>query len=172
MIRINARTISILIVCVMLLELTLRNAGASSKLIATVNIGSDKQVHIVNDDGREYIVPKVKDQVDCTAPKIAEDKRTAGWLIDSDNCCTSYPIPLMLVIYRNGKIIQRFEPGQSIWDWQFVKGGSQIAFWIGPTHGASTPHFELHNVRGGQLIAEWDGHVSEAHPEWVSGLKE
>jgi hypothetical protein len=38
----------------------------------------DKQAHIVDDGGREQIIPKEKDQVDCPLAKIAEDGRTAG----------------------------------------------------------------------------------------------
>jgi hypothetical protein len=171
-IRNSARFVLVFLVPAVLFEMGLHYAVADSTLIKAVNTGSDKQVHIVHDDGREEIIPKEKNQVDCTATKIAEDGRTAGWLIQSENCCTSYPIPLTLVIYRDGEIIRRFAPGQSIWDWRFLKGGSQVAFWIGPMHGDFTPHFELHGVVSGRMVAEWDGHVDEKHPDWVSGLKE
>ena len=139
--------------------------------ITNVSVGADKQIHILYSNGQEFIAPQQADQVDCTSSKIAEDKRTAGWLIDYLNCCTSYPLPLRLVIYRDGHIIQQFAPGQSIWDWQFLKSGKQVAFWIGPTHGTYTPHFELHDVKSGRLLAQWDGHVKDKHPAWVSGLK-
>ncbi len=76
------------------------------------------------------------------------------------------------MIYRKGKVIQHFAPGQSIWDWQFVENGKQVAFWTGPTHGEFKPHFELHDVNSGRLEASWDGHVYEKHADWVSGLKE
>jgi hypothetical protein len=147
-------------------------AGEKSGSIAAAMVGSDRRVHILYGDGTEYIVLKEKGQVDCASAKVAEDKRTVGWLVESRNCCTSYPIPLGLVIYRRGRVVRRFEPGQGIWDWQFVHDGSQVAFWIGPTHGAFTPHFELHDVESGRLLAKWDGHVRDKHPAWVSGLKE
>jgi hypothetical protein len=44
--------------------------------------------------------------VRCERPIVAEDKQTVGWLIDYENCCTSYPIPLTLVIFRSGEIIR------------------------------------------------------------------
>ena len=56
--------------------------------------------------------------------KIAEDGRTVGWTVLYDNCCTSYPIPLLLVIYKDGKVQQRLnKSGQMIYD-----GGVQ-GFW-------------------------------------------
>ena len=139
--------------------------------ITNISIGPDKQVHVSQREGEEFVAPVELEQVDLSLPRVADDHRTAGWLADFDNCCTSYPIPLMLVIYRDGRVIQHFRPGQSIWDWQFLKAGKQVAFWIGPTHGTYTPHFELHDIRSGRLLAQWDGHMKDKHPVWVSGLK-
>jgi hypothetical protein len=142
--------------------------GSTATFIASVKVGPDEQVHLVYGDGHEAIAPKERDQVDCASAKIAEDKRTAGWLVDFNNCCTSYPVPLVLIVYRDGKIVQRFDEGP-IWDWQFLKSGKQVAFWAGPTHGAFTPHFELHDVRSGRLLAEWDGHVKDKHRHGFRG---
>jgi hypothetical protein len=160
-------------VFVVLLALVVPKAPADkSRSIGAVAVGSDKKIHVMYGDGTEHIVPGEKGQVDCASAKVAEDKRTTGWLVEVDNCCTSYPIPLSLVVYRGARVIQHFEPGQAIWDWQFLNNGTQVAFWIGPTHGAFRPHFELHDVRSGRLLGEWDGHVTDKHPAWVSGLKE
>jgi hypothetical protein len=130
------------------------------------------KIHIFDSAGHETIPPQDKDQVSCSSPQIAEDKHTVGWLAEYAHEGPSYPLPLALVLYRNGKVIQRIGPGQSIWDWQFLKGGNQVAFWTGPTHGEFVPHFELHDVRGGKLREEWDGHLDQKHPAWVDGLKE
>jgi len=149
-------------------------AQASSKQpeIVKAEIDSGGQIHILDSTGREVIPPEDKDQADCSSPKMAEDKHTVGWLAEYANEGPSYPLPLVLVIYRDGKIIQQIGRGQSIWDWQFRKRGDEVAFWIGPTHGDFIPHFELHDVRSGKLLAQWDGHLDQKHPSWVDGLKE
>jgi hypothetical protein len=147
-------------------------AVSKSSQIVKVDMDSGGKVHVFDSVGHDSISPQDKDQVSCSSPKIAEDKRTVGWLAAYPNCCTSYPLPLALVIYRDGKVIRQFQPGQSIWDWQFLKGGAEVAFWIGPTHGDFVPHFELHDVRSGKLLAQWDAHLDQKYPNWVDGLKE
>jgi hypothetical protein len=146
-------------------------ARAGELYIADVSVARDRRVRITDSRGTEIIPKKEKRQQQCSSPKIADDRRTVGWLVEVPNCCTSYPIPLSLVVYRGGRVIRRFQPGQAIWDWQFLNAGNQVAFWIGPTHGEFVPHFELHDLPGGQLVAQWDGHLGDTHPAWVSGLK-
>lgn len=43
-----------------------------------------------------------------------------------ENCCTSYPIPLNVVVYRDGHRL-KISPRQMIWDWKFVADGQRIA---------------------------------------------
>ena len=147
------------------------NQRAYGAEIEKVYIGPDNQVRLLL-KGNETSAPKLKDQVSCSSPKLSDDKQTAGWLVQYDNCCNSYPLPLTLVIYRHGSVIQRLRPGQSIFDWQFLKDGRQVAFWTGPTHGDFVPHFELHDVQSGKMLTEWNGHLDGPHPAWVSGLKD
>jgi hypothetical protein len=139
----------------------------------TVSIGSDKRVHITYIDGKEFIAPRETNQIDCSSPKIADDKRTVGWLVlKHPDCCVNYPIPLSLVIYRNRNVVERISGEPLIWDWRFLKGGSEVAVAIGPQHGETGVHFELHDIRSGRLLDEWDGHTKESPPAWISGLKQ
>lgn len=147
-------------------------SGAKPVVIIKVDIDSAGQVHIIDSAGHETIPPKDKDQVSCESARIAEDRRTVGWLAEYANAANSYPLPLALVLYRDGKIIRQIGLGQSIWDWQFVNSVNRVAFWTGPTHGGFIPHFELHDVASGKLLAQWDGHLYQRHPAWVDGLEE
>jgi len=70
-------------------------------------------MHVVLRDGRDDKISKEKDQVGGRSIRIAEDKRTVGRTVLYENCCTSYPIPLLLVIYRDGKVQQRLNTGGS-----------------------------------------------------------
>jgi hypothetical protein len=74
------------------------------------------------------VVPQEKDQVGSTEWRIADDKKTVGWLADYENCCTSYPISLKLVIYKGGKVRQRLGDGMMIYDSRFLESGKQAAF--------------------------------------------
>jgi hypothetical protein len=143
-----------------------------ARSVAAASVDSDKQIHIVYTNGSEYTVPMEKDQAGCSSVKIADDKRTVAWLVlEKPECCTNYPIPLSLVIYRNRKVIQHITGEPMIWGWQFVKAGSQVAVAVGPQHGESAVHFELHDARTGRLLEEWDGQNKKS-PAWVSGLNE
>jgi hypothetical protein len=154
------------------LAMSTYSRAAEPSPILKVNIDPAGKIHILDSAGHETTPPQDKDQVSCSSAKIAEDKHTVGWVGEYSNADNSYPLPLALVIYRDGSVIREIEPGQSIWDWHFLKSGAEVAFWVGPTHGDFIPHFELHDVRSGRLLAQWDGHVDQKHPTWVDGLKE
>jgi len=148
------------------------SSGLKSTEIIKVDIDSSGKVHLLDSAGHEVVPPADKNQADCRSAKIAEDRRTVGWLAEYPNADNSYPLPLILVIYRDGRVIQQIEPGQCIWDWQFLERGAEVVFWTGPTHGDFVPHCELHDVSNGKLLAHWDGHLDHKHPSWVDGLKE
>jgi hypothetical protein len=154
------------------LSFNLRISSAESKdqSIARVYVGeTDRQVHLVRRGGKEITIPKERDQVSASSPRIAEDEQTAGWLIDYENCCTSYPIPLTLVIYRAGRIV-RLRPGLMISAWRFLERGKKVAVSSGTVHGMTFQHLSLYDSRTGHLLKEWDGDFDEAAPDWAKGL--
>jgi len=173
--KIRVRNIScalMLLVLVVMAPSGFLSAAQDAKSVAAARVGPDKQIHIVYANGSEYTVAKEKDQVDCSSVKVADDKRTVGWLVlEQPECCANYPIPLSLAIYRNRKVIQHITGEPMIWDWQFLKGGSEVALAMGPQHGEDAVHFELHDARSGRLLDEWDG-KNKKSPAWASGLNE
>ena len=76
--------------------------------------------------------PKVSEQVSASEAKLADDSRIAGWLVNYANRCTSYPIPLTLVVYRDGHIARQIKPGLIIFDWDFRESGCQAALCDAP----------------------------------------
>jgi len=127
-------------------------------------------VHIVTANGSDQTIPKEKDQVGSELSHIADDKKTVGWLATFDNCCTSYPIALKLIIYRDGKVRQLLGDGMMIYDWRFWDGGRQAAFCSGTVHGDSGGHCELHDANTGRAVTTIDGHLDENSPPWARGL--
>ena len=78
--------------------------GVAETKMARVFVDSAETVQIVDAAGRQLTPPKVSEQVSASEAKLADDSRTAGWLVNYANCSTSYPIPLTLVIYRDGRM--------------------------------------------------------------------
>lgn len=131
------------------------------------------RVHVILADGKEFQPPKEKDQVSADSPTISEDGHAAGWLIDEDVCCQSYPLSMKLIIYRPGKPLLGFDgDGRGIFGWHFVKAGKQFAFFQSFAHGEPMPHYELHEVETGRLLEQWnDGDGPESkEPEWVKNF--
>jgi hypothetical protein len=114
-------------------------------------------------------IPKENDQVAVSAPKLAADNMTTGWLVEQDNCCTSYTIPTRLIIYKAGKK-RVVGDGLMIYDWCFVGDGSQVALPTGTVHRMTSRHLLLYDSRNGKLLLEWSGEPDKTPPAWAKDL--
>jgi hypothetical protein len=129
------------------------------------------QVHVVYKNGHATTVAGEPDQVGIDSVKISKDGQTAGWLVLYADPDSSSPYAGTLVVWRSGKVVRRFEADQTFWSWNYYADGAQIAYHVGPTHGAA-PHCELHDSESGRLLAAWDGDLEDANrPEWTRGLE-
>ena len=127
------------------------------------------QVTLAN--GRKARIPKEPGQTGITETRTAPDG-TVGWLAEYRVEAVSYPIAGTLIVWRAGKIIQRFSTGQSFYSWTFYAGGKQVAYHTGPLHGELKSHCELHDTGNGRLIAMWDGDLGTENdrPAWTKQL--
>ncbi|MDP3856166.1 MAG: hypothetical protein Q8Q73_00240 [Stagnimonas sp.] len=99
---------------------------------------------------------------------LTPDRRTAGWLVYYDFCCTSYPIPRELVLYRDGKIIWRFgADGLPIFAWRFADQGASVEIHRDTLHGNFSPQYERLHVASGRVLKHFDGNASPTAPAWV-----
>jgi hypothetical protein len=143
-------------------------SSLTSAQIAAVFVGTGGIVSIVHGDGKILNQPKEKEQVGCSSPLISDDRQAVGWLVDSDFCCTSYPLQFMVVVYRPGQPLRRFKgDGRAIFGWSFVGGSKQIAFFQSFPHGDPVTHYELRDVATERLVGAWDGDVTSKTPRWV-----
>jgi hypothetical protein len=129
--------------------------------IVKVYVGSDGLAHVVEGKGKDAAIPKEKIQVAVSAPKLAPDKRTAGWLILQENCCTSYPIPTSVAIHT-AKKTRLLGDGLMVYDWCFVGEGLQVALSTGTVHGMTSRHLLLYDSRSALLLEEWNEEMGEA----------
>jgi len=74
--------------------------------VAAIFIGANG-TNVFEDNGKVIHPAQEKGQVGSSSPRISED-RTAGWLVQSDFCCASYPLKFMLIVYRPDKPLRRF----------------------------------------------------------------
>jgi len=144
-------------------------------------------LHIVYDGGAEIVrtLPPLRvstqkevvfNAVGFSGVQLAADRQTLGWTINVENCCTSYSIPLSLVVFRHKRVLHTFDQRQMIWSWIFVQGGEYVAIVSGPTHGPEIGDFRLYNVTTGNLISEVRGDeqtqaLKSNAPEWAKRLQ-
>jgi hypothetical protein len=140
-------------------------------------------LHISYSDGTAIVIP-LRDERGCFEKqagfsyiKIASDRQTIGW---AETCyvAASYPIEIILVVYRNGKIILRLEEGM-IWHWEFMNGGKQAAIVWGTAHGSNCPtSWQLYDLRTRRKISEVlkygidEPCLKPDAPKWARQLKE
>jgi hypothetical protein len=98
---------------------------------------------------------------------VASDKQTVGWLVNYQNCCTSYDIPLTLMIFRSGKVIRRVGDGMMIADWYFLAGGKEVVYHAGTVHGDDAGHSARVDIATGKVLATYHGTPDERSPDWT-----
>jgi polyhydroxybutyrate depolymerase len=131
------------------------------------------RAHLVANGGSEKVIPPLKDQVDCESPQLSPDRRTAGWTALFDTCCQSYPIPLNVVVYRDGEG-RSLSCNTMVWHWAFSDDGATVAIAAGPTHGVEQPVVYCRfDVATGKLLAEATDPPggNELLPEWAVSLR-
>ena len=134
-------------------------------------IGAYGLVHVVNGAGKDLPMAKEEGQVSVSSPLVAPDGRTAGWMVEEDNCCTSYPIATSVAIY-SGKGRYLLGDGLMIYDWCYVGDGAEVAVSTGTVHGMTYRHLLLYSAGSGRLLKHWDGDFEATAPVWWRGLKE
>lgn len=128
-------------------------------------------VEIALPDGRKFVVPKEKGQVGISEAQVAADG-TAGWFVEYRLDGVSDSISGTLVLWRAGRVIQRFQSEQVFYSWAFYAGRTQVAYHDGPLHGETASHCELHDIATGRVIDKWDGDLEgDGKPAWTVGLK-
>lgn len=103
--------------------------------------------------------------------QISGDRLSVGWVAEYNACCQSYPMPLVLVVVRNGHVVQRIQPGRPVFDWRFEQGDRLVALFSDTPHGDYAPVCELYDTRTGKQVASWDGPKSSKAPRWAEPLE-
>jgi len=133
--------------------------GARLQRIETydsVALDASGALRITRSDGRVIAVPRQKEQSSFEGPTISSDRTAVGAHANYPNCCTSYDIPLELVVYHNAKIHRFKGNGLPIFQWRFADGGSRVAYGQEPVHSGCETHYELRDIVSERLIESAD----------------
>lgn len=134
---------------------------------------------IVTSDHRTILVPREGEQSSFDDPIVSSARTAVGAQAEFPNCCTSYDIPLQLVVYALGKVHRFTGIGLPIFRWHFADGGTRVAFAQETVHFSCSTHYELRDIKSEQLIASADipepcGQAPVARvvkmPKWVADL--
>jgi hypothetical protein len=126
--------------------------------------------------GRSVEAPKTEPgQEGFEQARVSADGRTVGWVASTPNCCTSYPLPTVLVLYRGGKVIGRFDEPPAIWHWAFVPGRDEVVTQQAFPHGPEHFTFTRLRIAGGRTLATWrcsqDEPVPPPRPAWTRAIE-
>ena len=114
------------------------------------------RLHVTTAAGATFAPRMDSDQVGVADPAVSPDGRSVGWLALYPNCCTSYPIPLALVV-RSAGHERRFSGNElPIARWVFLDRGRRVALSQAPLHGLVTMHYALYDASSGRLLGEYD----------------
>jgi hypothetical protein len=146
----------------------------------SAEVGKDGLVHIRSGSASEFIAPLEKSPVDIEdghemqasidQPIVVADGRTVGWLVNFPNCCTSYPIPLMVVFFCGGRIIRRVTPYRAVFKFSFVDGGRKAAYFMDTLHGNIDPECVLIDIESGKQLGHWRRGEGQL-PSWAQVFK-
>ena len=156
---------------ILLFTVLLPFAAWTQLAVVAVSANENGAAQITFSDGSKTAVPKDPGQVSITDALIAPDG-SVGWLTEFSVDGVGYPVAQELILWQAGKPIRRFSDDQFFYSWTFYAQGKQVAYHVGPLHGESKSHCELHDVASGHLVAQWDGDLDtrDNRPAWTLGL--
>ncbi len=123
---------------------------------ASATVDEQGRLVIITSSGKAIRVPKTADQTTFADPVLSPDRTAVGAQAEFPNCCTSYDIPLQLVIYSNGRVHRLAGVDLPIFRWRFANGGTRVAFGQEPVHFGCSIHYELRDIRSERLIDSAD----------------
>src|SRR5262249_52546033 len=129
---------------------------ASLHSYESAELSTDERELTVRTDAGIVHAPKTeREQVGFSAARVSSDRRLVGWLALTPNCCTSYPIPTVLVVMKQGKIVRRFEDELPIFRWAFARRDTAVAYQMGQVHGCTGVDYRLRRISDGAVLARY-----------------
>jgi hypothetical protein len=107
--------------------------------------------------GGETPAPTLPDQLGFRSPLVSPDRKYVGWLAMFSNCCTSYDIPMTLVVMDQQRHVRTFTGiDLPIFQWCFLPDSKSVAYMQTALHGTNFEHYEQRSLGDGRLLAEYE----------------
>ena len=146
----------------------LTSSATSAQTYSHADIDTTGRVMIVTSKGHAIRPPRDSGQVGADHIAISPDSTAVGWLALYPNCCTTYPVPLKLVLLVAGKRRTIGSGGLPIWEWKFTEDTRYVVIRQAPVHGDAPQHFELRDVKTGRQVDSYDsGSKRKRAPPWI-----
>jgi hypothetical protein len=140
------------------------SAACAAGYVVRTGVG-DSQTLQLERDGRAEVAPKTEPEQDGFGQaRVSADGRTVGWVALTAGCCTSYPLPTVLVLYRDGRAIRRFDDGPPTWHWAFVPGRDEVVTQQALAHGPEAFLFTRRRIADGRTLATYRCNQDEKTP--------
>jgi hypothetical protein len=137
-------------------------------------LSADGASLVVRKADESFPAPKTEaEQEGYAQPQVSRDGKVAGWVALNASCCTSYPLPITLVLLRADRSMVRIDEVLPIWAWKFEQDGTAVAYRQRTTHGTSTITYKLIRIRDRKLIGQYECFSEDASsesphvPNWV-----
>ena len=129
---------------------------AAAETFTSATVDARGRLVIQTSTNRSIVVDKTGDQTTFADPVISSDGAAVGAQADFPSCCTTYDIPMQLVVYSRGKVHRFTGSGLPIFQWQFADSGTRVAFGQEPVHFGCVIHYELRDVASERLLDSAD----------------
>ena len=158
----------------------LQAANTQAETYAAASVDAEGRLVVTTSDGRTIVVTKDAGQRSWGTPLISPDRRAIGVTALHANCCTSYDLPLALVVYSRGTTHRFRGNGLPIFDWHFADRGTHVAYGQQPAHFGCSVRYQLREITSERLIdaanvpepcAEDPSPGPMQLPTWVAALR-
>jgi hypothetical protein len=150
-----------------------------SETYASATISTSGDLVIAQVNGPSIVVRREVQQTSFSTPMVSAGRNAVAAQALFANCCTSYDIPLQLVVYAGGKVHRFTGIGLPIFQWGFADSGTRVAYGQETVHFACETHYELRDIESERLIEAADvpqpcGQIPDPAPvnipQWVQEL--
>jgi hypothetical protein len=154
------------------------SAIAAQERFIRAEENQQRDLVITTSSGRQILIGKAdqkpdgEQQVGFSDVAISPDGQAVGWTALYPNCCTSYPIPMLVEVYSAGKR-RTFDPAIAPWHWCFVDGAEKIAALSTTVHGPQNEILELWEISTGKKLGDFtwmEGESNPRAPAWVVSI--
>jgi len=153
-------------------------SSADSARIEEADVGEIERLTLTLADGSSVEAPKIAKQTAFDRPVFSPDGSRVAWGALEPNCCTSYPVPAALVVFKANRIERVITEEQCIFKPVFVRDGLAIAYFTAALHGDSGGLAHLRRLSDGKEIGKYivpnDGSEQVAAlrraPKWVKEI--